>query len=180
MKWRPGCSRSRRSVTCRGGNKPLLRALLAPLRRWKAALLARRIAPATATTAQLGAIGERAAVQHLKSLGFAVLGRNLRVPMGEADILCRDPDRTTVVIVEVKTRLRRPGAPELSNLIAPEASVTAHKRKKLRSIARHLSRANRWDPARVRIDIVAVEFDSQSPPGVPPTIRHHPGAVSCR
>lgn len=131
--------------------------------------------PAHATTGELGRLGEQAAERHLRALGFAVLGRNLRVPMGEADLLCRDPDRETVVIVEVKTRLRRAGAPELSLTVAPEASVTARKRRKLRQIARHLKRANRWD--RVRIDVVGVEFDDG---GGRPVVRHHAGVVGLR
>jgi Predicted endonuclease distantly related to archaeal Holliday junction resolvase len=135
----------------------------------------RRTDPAEATTGELGRLGERAAERHLRGLGFAVLGRNLRVPMGEADLLCRDPDRRTVVIVEVKTRLRRADAPELSLTIAPEASITARKRRKLRQIARHLQRANRWE--KVRIDVVGVEFDDA---GGDPVIRHHAGAVALR
>ena len=132
-------------------------------------------APAEASTGELGRIGERAAEKHLRGLGFSVLGRNLRVPMGEADLLCRDPDRETVVIVEVKTRLRRAGAPELSLLVAPEASITARKRRKLRQIANHLARANRWE--RVRIDVVGVEFDDA---GSAPVVRHHSGVVGVR
>jgi putative endonuclease len=135
----------------------------------------RGAAPAEASTGELGRLGERAAEKHLRGLGFSVLGRNLRVPMGEADLLCRDPDRETVVIVEVKTRLRRAGAPELSLVVAPEASVTAKKRRKLRQIARHLARANRWK--RVRIDVVGVEFDDR---GGGPTVRHHAGVVGTR
>ncbi len=49
--------------------------------------------------AALGARGERLAEKHLKSKGFAVLGRNLRTEAGEVDLLCVDPDRVTVVIV---------------------------------------------------------------------------------
>jgi len=127
-----------------------------------------RLLPVEATTRELGAIGEEAAAMHLRRLGFKVIGRNLRVPMGEADLLCQHEE--TIVLVEVKTRLRREGAPELSNTVAPEASVTAHKRRKLTSIAKHLKRANRWN--RVRIDVVGVEYHDH---GGDPQVRHHPG-----
>jgi putative endonuclease len=129
-----------------------------------------RVPVGEATTRELGAMGEKAAASHLRSLGFSVLGRNLKVPMGEADLLCRDGE--TVVVVEVKTRLRRDGAPELSNLVAPEASVTARKRRKLLTIARHLKRANRWGA--VRIDVVGVEYAAG---GGEPTVRHHAGVA---
>jgi putative endonuclease len=124
---------------------------------------------------ELGRMGERAAARMLRSLGYSILGRNVQVPMGEADIVCRDCDRKTVVIVEVKTRLRRDGAPDKSNTILPEASVTAHKRRKLLTIARHLTRANGWHDCPVRIDVVAVEYDART--RAKPTIRHHVGAV---
>jgi putative endonuclease len=131
--------------------------------------------PGEAGYRELGRMGERAAAGMLRSLGYSILGRNVRVPMGEADIVCRDCDRRTVVIVEVKTRLRREGAPDKSNAMLPEASITAHKRRKLLSIARHLTRANGWHECPVRIDVVAVEYDARS--GSRPTIRHHVGAV---
>lgn len=140
------------------------------LRRLLRAVGLARVAAGEATTRELGAMGERAAAAHLRTLGFSIVGRNLRVPMGEADLLCRDGEM--VVVVEVKTRLRREGAPELSNLVAPEASVTVRKRRKLLTIARHLKRANRW--ARVRIDVVGVEYQAA---GGEPVIRHHPGVA---
>jgi len=84
--------------------------------------------PGEAGYRELGRMGEEAAEGLLRSLGYSVLGRNVQVPMGEADIVCRDCDRETIVIVEVKTRLRRANAPAKSNEVLPEASITAHKR----------------------------------------------------
>jgi Holliday junction resolvase-like predicted endonuclease len=141
----------------------------------RAAARLRRRAPGEAGYRELGQMGESEAARLLRGSGYTILGRNLQVPMGEADILCRDPDRKTVVLVEVKTRLRRTGAPEKSNLVAPEASITAHKRRKLLSIARHLARANGWQKC-MRIDVVAVEFDADAPKAGP-VVRHHVGAV---
>ena len=106
-------------------------------------------------TRRLGRLGESAAAGFLKSEGYAVLERNVRVPMGEADLVMLAPDGVTRVIVEVKTRDRVEGQPEKSAVTTPEMSVTARKRKKLRSIAQHLSRSNGWQ--RVRIDVVAIE-----------------------
>jgi putative endonuclease len=142
--------------------------------------LAAKVLPRRAGEAgyrELGRMGEQAAERMLKGLGYSVLGRNVQVPMGEADLVCRDPDRRTAVIVEVKTRLRRKGAPVMSNEVAPEASVTAHKRRKLVTIARWLARSNGWEPQAVRIDVVGVEYVAESPRGAEPVIRHHVGAV---
>jgi putative endonuclease len=119
----------------------------------------------------LGPAGEKLAARLLKREGYLILGRNVRVPMGEADIVAVTPDRLTVVIVEVKTRRTGDGdlPPEQR---APEASVTAEKRGKLALIARHLARANRWKLP-PRIDVIAVEWPEQGKP----TLRHHVGAV---
>lgn len=102
----------------------------------------------------LGRRGERAAARLLRSQGYRVLARNARVPMGEADLVCLAPDGKTVVIVEVKTRIVRDGF----DAVPPEANITAHKRRKLASIARHLVRTNGWETREVRIDVVAVEW----------------------
>lgn len=119
----------------------------------------------------LGPWGERAAARFLRRAGYQVLGRNLRVPMGEADLLCVAPDRRTVVLVEVKAR-RVGGAEHVQP--PPEASVHAHKRDKLRSILRHLANANGWHERPLRIDAVAVEVHVKGKP----VIRHHAGIVS--
>lgn len=121
----------------------------------------------------LGPAGERLAASHLKKSGYRVIGCNLRVPMGEADVLAIAPDGQTVVLVEVKTRRVRlePGA-----FVAPppEASITAHKREKLVTILRHLAGANGWWKRPLRIDAIAIEWPDQGEP----VLRHHEGAVA--
>jgi putative endonuclease len=134
----------------------------------------------------LGPAGERLAARHLRKSGYRVLGRNLRVPMGEADILALAPDERTVVLVEVKSRRVAPivagtqsvGTSATAGFVAPppEASITAHKRAKLVSIMRHLARANGWTDRPVRIDAIAVEW----PPEGEATVRHHVDAVRAR
>lgn len=124
----------------------------------------------------LGPLGERHAAKYLKTQGYRVLGRNVRVRAGEADIVCRDPDGTTIVIVEVKARRRRAGQPGASAVIAPEAAVHAAKRRRLAAIARSLARLNGWDRSPMRIDVVAVEW-VESGSDSAPVVRHHRDAV---
>lgn len=95
--------------------------------------------------------------------------------MGEADLVCLAPDRRTVVIVEVKTRLVHRGA---GVAVPPEANITAHKQSKLARIARHLARCNGWQERPVRIDVVAVEWPVEGVwwPRLPP-MRHHEGVL---
>lgn len=123
--------------------------------------------------APLGAKGERIAADFLRSRGYRVLGRNVRVRAGEADIVCEPAEGGPIVIVEVKTRALREGAPELSNTTLPEAAITLHKRKKLLQVASALSRANNWQNRHVRIDVIAVEWHETEGP----SLRHHVNAV---
>lgn len=108
------------------------------------------------------------AARYLRSNGWRILARNVRVPMGEADIVALAPDGLTRVVVEVKTRRRFEGQAARSAAARPEESVTLRKRRTLRAIARHLAVANRWRA--VRVDVVAVEW---GPRGA--ILRHHPG-----
>ncbi len=132
-------------------------------------------------TAHLGLLGEAAAEAYLTSNGYRVLARRARVPMGEADLVCESPrtsDRGTapIVIVEVKTRDAPDVDPATGVLPAtahqpPEAAVDHAKRAKLRSIAAHLARANRWSDRAVRIDVVAIDTRR----GKVVAIRHYQG-----
>ena len=123
-------------------------------------------------TKRLGRRGEQAAASFLRREGYRILGRNVRVKIGEADIVCEAPDRRTIVIVEVKTRLRGAGKSAKSESMSPEFSVHHRKRKKLAAIARVLIRANGWADRPVRIDVIAVDWPAS---GEKPTLRHHIG-----
>lgn len=127
-----------------------------PRRRTARAALPRRRDP-------LGPAGERAAARYLRRRGYRVLARNLHTVAGEADLVCEAPDRRTIVLVEVKSRRRIEGQPQRSAEMAPEASVTAAKRRKLTAIARTLARLNRWEDRPMRIDVVAVERRESRP-----------------
>jgi Holliday junction resolvase-like predicted endonuclease len=92
--------------------------------------------------------------------------------MGEADLVAEaPPDGRTIVVVEVKSRVIRTDGPARD--VAPERSITAHKRRKLISIAKYLAKANSWNERPIRIDVVAVEFRD----GKVCDVRHHVGAV---
>lgn len=136
--------------------------------------LLRRFRAAPASDAALGRAGEKASARFLKRAGYRVLDRNVRLAVGEADLVCLAPDRRTIVVVEVKTRRRGTGKSILGEKVPPEASVHQAKRRKLISVTRALVNANGWRDRPVRIDVVAVEWPSD---GSRPVIRHHEGAV---
>lgn len=128
--------------------------------------------PPEPATRRLGRAGEQAAARHLKAQGYRILGRNVRVKIGEADIVAEAPDGKTIVIVEVKTRLRGSNRSVLGEIVLPEMSVHQAKRRKLRRIAGILVKANGWKDRPVRFDVIAIEW----PEGHrKPELRHHVG-----
>ena len=56
------------------------------------------------TRAEIGALGEQLAVEHMATVGLRALVRNWRCRYGELDVIAEDAATGTVVFVEVKTR----------------------------------------------------------------------------
>lgn len=115
----------------------------------------------TWTRAQIGALGEQLAVDHLTALGLRVLARNWRCRYGELDVIAADPAARAVVFVEVKTRTsdRYGGVAQ---------AVTPQKVRRLRRLAGlWLATQDAWW-AQVRIDVVGVRIGH----GPTPEITH--------
>ncbi|MFW6114728.1 MAG: YraN family protein [Thermodesulfobacteriota bacterium] len=95
----------------------------------------------------LGKRGEELASRRLQSLGYEILERNYRCPLGEIDLIARE--NGTVVFVEIKTRRNRSLA---------EAKEAVHKKKQgqLSKVAlAYLKSKNLWG-AKARFDVVAI------------------------
>lgn len=113
----------------------------------------------TFTRAQLGALGEQLAVDHLSSLGLTVLDRNWRCRYGELDIIAADCVSRTVVFVEVKTRT--------SDLFGGvEQAVTPEKVRRVRRLAGLWLAGHDGSWAAVRIDVIGVRIGRQRTPEV--------------
>ncbi|HON41923.1 MAG TPA: YraN family protein [Bacillota bacterium] len=97
----------------------------------------------------VGRAGEVLAREYLVSLGYEILGCNLRLGRNEIDILARDGD--VLVVVEVKTR-------RSTAFGRPEEQITLGKLRTLRLVATRVSAACRGAP--VRVDVVAVMADA--------------------
>ena len=114
--------------------------------------------------------GEDAAARFMKKQGCSVLARNLRLPIGEIDLLCLDRASDSIVIVEVKARIRTSDAtPD------PESSITAAKKRKLITLAKAVSKRDEYRAKGIRIDVVAVVFATDQ--SKPINIRHYRSAV---
>jgi len=107
---------------------------------------------------------ERAAANHLRALGFHILGRNVRLPAGELDIVAADGG--VIVFIEVRST-------ESADAARPALSVDDAKRRKLTSLALAWLQANGLLGRPARFDVVAVSWpaDAKSP-----TIEHHRNA----
>lgn len=115
----------------------------------------------TWTRAQIGALGEQLAVDHLTSRGLTVLARNWRCRYGELDVIAEDAVAGAVVFVEVKTRTS-------DRFGGVEQAVTPLKVRRLRRLAGlWLAGQDRGWP-KVRIDVVGVRIGR----GPTPEITH--------
>ncbi len=95
----------------------------------------------------IGQAAEAAAAEALARAGLEVVARNVRLPQGEIDLVCRDGPRW--VFVEVKCR--RAGWGD-----APAAAVSWAKRRRLVRLARHFLRWRARPDAPCRFDVVSV------------------------
>ncbi len=117
----------------------------------------------------LGPAGESLAASFLARRGLRLLGRNVRTPFGELDLVLveGDGDGGALVVCEVKTR-RGLG------FGAPAESVTAAKRARLARAAVHFARERGLASRPIRFDVVSVLARA----GRPPAVEHVEGAFS--
>ena len=121
----------------------------------------------------LGKWGENAAAEYLATQGYSILGRNIRTPYGEIDLIARLPgnlpsDRDILIFIEVKTR----ATPTFGY---PEESVNPRKQAHLLSSAQYYMQEHPELEGDWRIDVIAIQ---RLNPAKPPTITHFENAVS--
>ena len=97
----------------------------------------------------IGREGEEAAVQFLRSLGYVICGRNVRVGKDEVDILAHDPVDNALVFAEVKARSRS------SQDFTPGINVHWFKKQRLMRAARAWVNWHRYDRG-YRMDLISV------------------------
>jgi putative endonuclease len=113
----------------------------------------------TWTRAQIGALGEDLAVEHLRSLGLEVLERNWRCRYGELDVIATDPGAGSVVFVEVKTRT--------SDLFGGVAqAVTPQKVLRLRRLAGLWLAGQSGQWSGLRLDVIGVRIGRSAVPEI--------------
>lgn len=111
------------------------------------------------TRAEIGALGEQLAVEHLRSLGLRVLERNWWCRYGELDVVAADEIARTAVFVEVKTRTS-------DRFGGVEEAVTPQKVRRLRRLAGLWLAAQETGWSQVRIDVVRVRIGRSRTPEI--------------
>jgi putative endonuclease len=113
----------------------------------------------TLTRAEIGALGEQLAVEHLESLGLRVLIRNWRCRYGELDVIAADDAARTVVFVEVKTRT----SDQFGGVVQ---AVTPQKVRRLRRLAGLWLASQDRSWAGLRIDVVGIRIGRKRSPEI--------------
>ena len=101
---------------------------------------------------QVGRLGERLALGHLKKRGYRILDRNFRCRRGEIDIVATQKDYLVFVEVRTKTTLA---------FGTPEESITQAKKDNIIATALTYISEHQKLPALWRIDVVAIELDQK-------------------
>jgi putative endonuclease len=104
----------------------------------------------------LGKIGETVAANYLIAQGYTLLESNYMnqkgYRVGEIDIIAEDKQKS-IVFVEVKSRKGK------KDRIAPEASVTNAKIRKIQKAAQYFLRKRNFIERDWRIDAITIIFD---------------------
>lgn len=111
------------------------------------------------TRAELGALGEQLAADHLRECGLVVLERNWRCRYGELDVVAADISARTAVFVEVKTRT----SDRFGGLAQ---AVTADKVRRLRRLAGVWLAQQNDGWAAIRIDVIGVRIGRRRTPEI--------------
>jgi putative endonuclease len=113
----------------------------------------------TLTRAEIGALGEQLAAEHLTSLGLRIVARNWRCRWGELDLIAADAAARTVVFVEVKTRTT-------DRFGGVAQAVTHQKVRRLRRLAGLWLAGQHGGWAAVRIDVIGVRIGRRRTPEI--------------
>jgi putative endonuclease len=98
-------------------------------------------------TKRLGDLGEDLASRHLRALGYRIVERNFRCPLGEID--CVAVKDRTLVFCEVKTR-------RSNRYGGPLEAVDFRKRRKMTRLAHYYTAKRGMHNLPQRFDVVAV------------------------
>ena len=94
-----------------------------------------------------GDIGEKIALEYLKSKGYTIVSKNFRCKQGEIDIIAEDSDN--IIFIEVKTRTS-------TKFGEAKEAVNTEKQKHIYKAAGYFLYKNNLESRFVRIDVIEV------------------------
>lgn len=101
-----------------------------------------------------GRLGEDVAARHIEAQGLHIVARNVRLPIGEIDLIARDGK--TLVFVEVKSVYGRGGR-------LPQEAVSVSKQRRLTRLALWYMRKEGLYRQPARFDVVAITWNGEEP-----------------
>ena len=101
---------------------------------------------------QLGAKGEKLAVEFLESQGYSIIEKNFRNYLGEIDIIAKDKD--TICFIEVKTR-------KSDRYDSPFEAVSRRKQTQIIRVALSYLQKTRQMDSKVRFDVVGIDYEKE-------------------
>ncbi|HBO42715.1 MAG TPA: YraN family protein [Planctomycetaceae bacterium] len=107
----------------------------------------------------LGERGEALAARYLRRRGYRILGRHVRLPSGELDLVALDGK--TIVFIEVKTR-------KSDQHGQPSEAVTPEKQRRLTRLAVTFLKRHRLHEHPARFDVIGITW----PDGEKPCVEH--------
>lgn len=97
---------------------------------------------------QLGAWGETAAEDYLKKKEYEIIGRNIRTPYGEIDLIAEKDQ--VLIFVEVKTRSTK-------DYGLPEGAITEKKLNKMIESAQDYLQENHESTKEWQLDVISIQ-----------------------
>jgi putative endonuclease len=98
---------------------------------------------------QLGELGEKLALKRIKRLGYKLVAKNYRCPLGEIDLIAKDGD--CLVFIEIKTRRN-------SSTGNAKEALQQRKRRQISRVALYYMKANGCCDIEARFDVIAVNI----------------------
>jgi putative endonuclease len=98
---------------------------------------------------QLGELGEKLALKRIKRLGYKLVAKNYRCPLGEIDLIAKDGD--CLVFIEIKTRRN-------SSTGNAKEALQQRKRRQISRVALYYMKANGCYDIEARFDVIAVNI----------------------
>ena len=101
---------------------------------------------------KVGKYGEELARHYLKKKGYKIIDSNVKVSYQEVDIIARHGE--DLIFVEVKTRTSL-------TLGQADEAVDSRKLNNLKEAVEYYVHEKKYDPARVRMDFIAIDIDKR-------------------